>query len=113
MVQRCGNSEEHMPCFRCSVILVLVHSAGLFQLVSGDIRVGVSIAARSGKSKLLQQVISDPELSVTSKLFVGATGSSLVVTISAPLVFWGVKSAVLGPAMEPNPRFKPIATSVQ
>ena len=43
-----------------------------------------------------RQVISDTELSLNGKLFVGVIGSSLVVAISAPLVFWGFKSAVLG-----------------
>lgn len=41
-------------------------------------------------------VLSDPELSIGGKFFVGATGSGLMIVISAPLVLWGFNVAVLG-----------------
>lgn len=39
--------------------------------------------------------VSDPELSLAGKLFVGISGSMLGLAISAPLLFWGFNATVL------------------
>jgi hypothetical protein len=52
----------------------------------------VGIALRSFQ----REIILDSELDIKGKLFVGITGSIAVGSLSAPLLLWGFKIAVMG-----------------
>jgi hypothetical protein len=70
-----------------------------FRAISAPILFGFFVtgcAVTLGQAAVVcRRHVSDPELSLQGKLFVGISGSALGVGISAPLLFWGFKASVL------------------
>lgn len=58
--------------------------------------VGVALFAVQAVRAFHRNVIADQELPLQGKVFVGLTGSALVVAFSAPLLLWGFWSVFLG-----------------
>ena len=58
--------------------------------------VGASVLIGQIVVAFRRQVLFDKELPLQGKLFVGVSGTVLGVIVSAPLLFWGFNSAILG-----------------
>ena len=58
--------------------------------------VGASVLIGQIMVAFRRQVLFDKELPLQGKLFVGVSGTALGVIVSAPLLFWGFNSAILG-----------------
>jgi len=68
---------------------------GLGQFILPAFALGFALFVTQAARSFWRQVATDPELSFRGKLFVGVSGSSLIIAFSTPLIYWGFNVAVL------------------
>lgn len=67
----------------------------LGQFILPTFALGCALFIAQAARSFWRQVVIDRDLSFQGKLFVGVSGSSLIIAFSTPLLYWGFNVAVL------------------